>query len=47
MDQIWAKAATDPRNPLAWQPRIENDGFVSLHTYVLMNSECLNKNYFV
>ena len=43
MDQIWAKAATDPRNPLAWQPRIENDGFVSLHTYI----KCLNENYFV
>ena len=44
MDQIWAKAATDPRNPLAWQPRIENDGFVSLHTYGLKS---LNENYFV
>ena len=46
MDQIWAKAATDPRNPLAWQPRIENNGFVPLDAYVLMKKS-LNENYFV
>ena len=38
MDQIWAKAATDPKNPLAWQPRIENNGFVPLDAYVLMKN---------
>ena len=45
MDQIWAKAATDPRNPLAWQPRIEKDGFVLC--FEEFGKKCLNENYFV